>query len=91
MASHAELFNSPIQIDVEYYDIEINYFENGFASVGRERGTMNINGESIDVGFRTSRLFVKEKGEYKQVHHHGSFECLETQNKIMQTLAKLSA
>lgn len=91
MASHAELFNSPIQIDVEYYDIEVNNFENGFSSVGRERGTMNINGESIDVGFRTSRLFVKEKGEYKQVHHHGSFECLETQNKIMQTLSKLSA
>lgn len=91
MASHAELFNSPIVIDVEYYDIEINYFDNGFSSVGRERGTMRINGESINVGFRTSRLFVKEKGEYKQVHHHGSFECLKTQTKIMATIAELSA
>lgn len=91
MSAHNELFNAPIKIDVEYYDIEISLFENGFASVGRERGTMNINGESIEVGFRTSRLFVKEEGEYKQVHHHGSFECIDTHNKIMHSLAQLSA
>lgn len=91
ISAHDELFNAPIQIDVEYYDIEINYFDNGFASVGRERGVMIINGESIEVGFRTSRLFVKEADGYKQVHHHGSFENFEIQSKIMQTLSKLSA
>ncbi len=91
MAAHDELFKSPIHIDVEYYDIQINHFDNGFSSIGRERGLMIINGESIEVGFRTSRLFIHENSEYKQVHHHGSFECLETQTKIMQTLAKLSA
>ena len=89
--SHDELFNSPIEIDVEYYDIEISNMDNGFLSVGRERGVMIIDGESIDVAFRTSRLFVKEEGKYKQLHHHGSFENLQTQMKIMQTLEKLSA
>jgi len=91
IASHNELFNSPIKIDVEYYDIEISKLANGFSAVGRERGTMTINGISIDVGFRTSRLFVEKNGEYKQLHHHGSFEDMETQTKIMQTLGKLSA
>jgi pyrroloquinoline quinone (PQQ) biosynthesis protein C len=91
IASHNELFNSPIDIEVEYYDIEISTLANGFSAVGRERGTITINGETIPVGFRTSRLFVKENGEYKQLHHHGSFECLKAQTKIMETLAKLSA
>lgn len=91
IASHNELFNAPIKIDVEYYDIEISNFSNGFSAVGKERGTMTIGNETIDVGFRTSRLFVKEKGEYKQLHHHGSFENLDTQTKVLQTLAKLSA
>jgi pyrroloquinoline quinone (PQQ) biosynthesis protein C len=91
VAAHDELFSSPIKIDVEYYDIKISKLANGFSAVGRERGTMVINGMTIDVGFRTSRLFIKENGEYKQLHHHGSFDDLGTQNKIMETLSKLSA
>lgn len=89
IASHGELFGSPIGIDVEYYDIDISPMENGFAAVGRERGIMKIADETCDVGFRTSRIFVKEDGKFKQVHHHGSFEDLNTQNKIMQMLASL--
>jgi len=89
IASHSDLFNSPIGIDVEYYDIDISPMENGFTAVGRERGTMKIVDETFDVGFRTSRIFIKEDGKFKQVHHHGSFEDLTTQNRIMQTLASL--
>ena len=89
--SHKELFTSPIDIDVEYYDIQISEMDNGFSSVGRERGSMTINGECIEVAFRTSRLFIKEEGVYKQLHHHGSFEDLNTQNKVMELLGKLAA
>ncbi len=86
-----ELFTSKIDIDVEYYDIEISEMDNGFSAVGRERGTMSINGQCIEVAFRTSRLFIKEKGLYKQLHHHGSFENLDTQNKVMDILGKIAA
>jgi len=91
ISSHDALFNSKIDIDVEYYDIEITNLENGFSAVGRERGTMSIDGVIMDVGFRTSRLFIKEDGAFKQLHHHGSFENVETQTAIMQAIAKLSA
>lgn len=91
VASHDELFCSPIDIDVEYYNIEISEMENGFSAVGQERGIMKIADESFNVGFRTSRIFIKEEGQYKQLHHHGSFEDIEVQTKIMQTLAGLSA
>jgi len=89
--AHEVLFSIPIKIHVEYYDIEITHLENGFSSVGRERGIMIINGESVDVAFRTSRLFIKENGTYKQLHHHGSFEEVTTQERIMQLLAKMAA
>ncbi|HHB51497.1 MAG TPA: DUF3050 domain-containing protein [Saprospiraceae bacterium] len=89
--AHDELFSLPVKIDVEYYDIEITKLKNGFSSVGRERGSMTIEGECINVAFRTSRLFIKEEGVYKQLHHHGSFEEIETQEKIMRYLAKIAA
>jgi len=89
--AHEVLFSIPIKIHVEYYDIEITHLENGFSSVGRERGIMIINGESVDVAFRTSRLFVKEKGVYKQLHHHGSFEDIAIQERIMNLLGKIAA
>ena len=85
---HEELFNSSIKIDVEYYNIEITILNNGFFSVGRERGTMNIGDEIIEVAFRTSRLFIREEGIFKQLHHHGSFEDITVQEKIMRNLAE---
>lgn len=88
--SHNQLFLSPIGIDVEYYDIEISPMKNGFAAVGRERGTMKIVDDIIEVGFRTSRIFVEEDGEFKQIHHHGSFEDLSKHNEIMQALSALN-
>jgi hypothetical protein len=89
--AHDELFSLPVKLDVEYYDIEITKLKNGFSSVGRERGTMTIEGECIDVAFRTSRLFIKEEGVYRQLHHHGSFEDINTQERIMRILAKIAA
>lgn len=89
ISSHDDLFKSPISIDVEYYDIDINLLNDGFIAVGRERGTMKVLENSYDVGFRTSRVFIKEDGKFKQIHHHGSFDDLNMQNEIMQSLALL--
>lgn len=91
VSAHNELFESPIGIDVEYYDVHITLMDNGFQAVGRERGIMRIGEETVNVGFRTSRLFIKENGEYKQLHHHGSFEDVQTQNKILGILSTLQS
>jgi len=71
-------------------NVDINSMDNGFLAVGRERGTMKILDDTFDVAFRTSRTFIKEGEEFKQVHHHGSFDDLNMQNKIMKALALLS-
>lgn len=91
ISAHNELFESPIDIDVEYYDVQIALMDNGFQAVGRERGVMRIGNETVSVGFRTSRLFIKEDGEYKQLHHHGSFEDAQIQNKVLDTLSALQS
>lgn len=91
VVAHNELFESPIDINVEYYDVHLTLMDNGFQAVGRERGIMKIGNESVNVGFRTSRLFVKENGHYKQLHHHGSFEDVQIQNKILGTLSTMQS
>jgi len=88
--AHEELFSLPIKIDVVYYDIEVTILKKGFSSVGREKGTMKIGDEIVEVAFRTSRLFIEEKGIFKQLHHHGSFEDILIQEKIIKLLDKVT-
>jgi len=35
-----------------------------------EVGNMNINGESVEVRFRSTNVYRLERGEWKLVHHH---------------------
>ena len=39
-----------------------------------ERGSVEADGEKLELAIRTSRVYLLEAGEYKQVHHHGSIE-----------------
>ena len=45
-----------------------------FYAVGRERGYFRLGGEEITLAIRTSRIFRKVNGRWKQSHHHGSIE-----------------
>ena len=45
-----------------------------FYAVGRERGYFRLGGEEIALAIRTSRIFQKNDGRWRQVHHHGSIE-----------------
>lgn len=76
---YKRLFSGPIDVNVEFYDIEINQWSNGFLAVGREKGRVTLgkdssNMESIPLEIRTSRFFMfdEDKECFKQVHHHGS-------------------
>jgi len=40
-----------------------------------------LNGEEITLAIRTSRIFEKVDGLWKQVHHHGSIEDAELLSK----------
>jgi ketosteroid isomerase-like protein len=71
---YQRIFFGKALVYVEYYDYTINTFENGFCAVGRERGYVEVDGKKLKLAIRTSRIFKKVAGAYKQLHHHGSIE-----------------
>ncbi len=73
-AVYRRIFNGPAEVYVEYYDYTIHETAEMFYAVGRERGYFRLGGEEITLAIRTSRIFRKNDGHWRQVHHHGSIE-----------------
>jgi len=66
------IFNGKAQVYVEFYDFTIHKNSNMFFASGSERGFFKTEETEISLAIRTSRIFVKEHGEWKQIQHHGS-------------------
>ena len=73
-AVYQRIFTGSADVYVEFYDYHIIALENGFCAVGRERGTVQVSGTTLELAIRTSRVYTKIQGKYKQVHHHGSIQ-----------------
>lgn len=71
---YEKIFNGPAEVYVEYYDYTIHETKEIFYAVGRERGYFKLGDVEIKLAIRTSRIFKRVKGIWKQVHHHGSIE-----------------
>jgi ketosteroid isomerase-like protein len=71
---YERIFNGPAEVYVEYFDYTIQETAEMFYAVGRERGYFRLGGEEITLAIRTSRIFRKIDGRWRQVHHHGSIE-----------------
>lgn len=71
---YEKLFNGPASVYVEYYDYTIHEGGDMFYAVGRERGSFRLGGEEIALAVRTSRVFRKNNGRWRQMHHHGSID-----------------
>lgn len=71
---YERLFNGPATVYVEYYDYTIHEAGEMFYAVGRERGFFRLGGDEIKLAIRTSRVFRKLNGRWRQVHHHGSID-----------------
>jgi ketosteroid isomerase-like protein len=71
---YERIFSSPGQYWFEFYDY--SYHEAGeiFYVVGRERGGYRAGEAMLNMAIRTSRVFRRIEGEWRQVHHHGSIE-----------------
>lgn len=72
---------------VEFYDYSIYSSETMFFAAGRERGTLEINNEIINLAIRTSRAYCLQDNKWKQIHHHGSMdnpELLATYQKALR-------
>lgn len=71
---YEKIFNGPAEVYVEYYDYTIHKTNDTFYAVGRERGYFKPGAEELKLAIRTSRIFKRVDGFWKQVHHHGSIE-----------------
>ena len=71
---YERIFNGPAEVYVEYFDYTIHEMPEMFYAVGRERGYFRLARDEIKLAIRTSRIFKKIEGRWRQVHHHGSIE-----------------
>ncbi len=62
------------KVYVEFYDFSLHSAENMFFATGRERGYFESGDTKVDLAIRTSRIFVKRGGEWRQIQHHGSID-----------------
>jgi len=71
---YGRIFGGAARVEVEFFDYTLHVQGDSFLAVGRERGTLDANGERLDLKIRTSRWFVCSDGRWRQLHHHGSIE-----------------
>jgi ketosteroid isomerase-like protein len=71
---YERIFAGPAKVYVEFYDYTVHEADDMFYAVGRERGEFALGDDVIKLAIRTSIIFIKIHGSWKQVHHHGSIE-----------------
>lgn len=69
-----KLFHGSAKVEVEFHDYTLQVHGDFATAVGRERGTCTVGDQSLTLAIRTSRIFVRRAGQWKQLHHHGSVE-----------------
>ncbi len=83
-----KIFNGKSEVYVEFYDYSIHTTETMFFATGREHGYFRTEGKEIPLAIRTSRIFIKLNGEWKQIHHHGSIDNPELLKEYQDALLK---
>lgn len=78
-AVYQRIFEGKARVRVAFHDYTLHRIGPGgageaFYAVGRERGMLEREGLRLEPAIRTSRLFRRIDGAWRQVHHHGSFD-----------------
>ncbi len=73
-AVYKNIFHGPAQVYVEFFDFSIDAGDAMFCAVGRERGHLRIDGQELTLAIRTTRIYRREQGVWRQLHHHGSMD-----------------
>jgi ketosteroid isomerase-like protein len=73
-AVYQRIFEGRSRVRVAFHDYTLHEAGDVFYAVGRERGTLEREGLRLEPAIRTSRLFRRIDGAWRQVHHHGSFD-----------------
>jgi ketosteroid isomerase-like protein len=83
-----KIFNGKATVYVEFYDFTIHKTKDMFFATGRERGYFKTDEIEIQLAIRTSRIFKKINGEWKQIQHHGSIDNSELLKKYQKLVRK---
>ncbi len=73
-AVYERIFASPARVRVEFHDYTLHVAGELFYAVGRERGTFEMAGGTLNLAIRTTRIFRWTGNGWRQVHHHGSMD-----------------
>ncbi len=73
-AVYERIFAGPARVQVAFHDYTLHEAGDFFYAVGRERGTLENDRTQLELAIRTSRLYRRVDGAWRQVHHHGSFD-----------------
>ncbi len=73
-AGYHRLFTGPARVYVEFYDYSMHEVGDLFFAVGRERGAFQLGETRVELAIRTSRIYQRRNGRWRQVHHHGSID-----------------
>lgn len=71
---YARLFSGPARVRVVFFDYTLHEGVDLFVAAGRERGHFENDDIHIDLAIRTTRIYRKVDGGWRQIHHHGSIE-----------------
>jgi ketosteroid isomerase-like protein len=72
--TYKRLFNFPGKYFFEFWDYTLHRRGDLFWVVGRERGQLTLDGDVLNLAIRTTRLFHRVDGRWRQIHHHGSVD-----------------
>jgi ketosteroid isomerase-like protein len=73
-AVYERIFEGPATVRVEFYDYTLHEGAELCCAVGRERGMLERDGHRLPLAIRTTRVFRRAGGVWRQVHHHGSMD-----------------
>jgi len=72
---YERLFSGEARVNVEFFDYTLHEAGDIFWAIGRERGRLQQKHQpDLPLLIRTSRLFRREDGRWRQAHHHGSID-----------------
>ncbi|MCA1979355.1 MAG: nuclear transport factor 2 family protein [Thiobacillus sp.] len=71
---YERVFGGAARVYVEFHDYTLHVGSDWFYAVGRERGVYRLDDAELALAIRTSRVYRKISGQWKQVHHHGSID-----------------
>ena len=74
---YERIFGGRARVRVEFYDYTVHEADEVGYAVGRERGELRRGDEVLSLAIRTTRVYRRMAGRWRQVHHHGSMDNAE--------------